>query len=122
MTDLESSGAGLQWGKGFTVRISILARLSPPIALLTLIMANIGTTITPWQIFFHQSAVVDKGMDVADITAGKIDTFVGSLMTCVVAVFIIIATAGVFHFNLDQDPKWRFEEFKEGSQELESRS
>ena len=28
-------------------------------------------------------------------------------MTCVVAAFIIIATAGVFHFNPDPDPKWR---------------
>jgi len=78
-----------------------------PVALLTLIMANIGTTITPWQIFFQQSAVVDKGMDIGDINAGKIDTFIGSLMTCIVAAFIIIATAGVFHFNHDPDPKWR---------------
>jgi NRAMP (natural resistance-associated macrophage protein)-like metal ion transporter len=69
------------------------------VALLTLIMANIGTTITPWQIFFQQSAVVDKGMDLKQIKYGKFDTFFGSLMTCVVAAFIIIATAGVFHHN-----------------------
>ncbi len=68
-------------------------------ALITLIMANIGTTITPWQIFFQQSAVVDKGMDVRDMKFGKIDTFFGSLLTCVVAAFIIIATAGVFYYN-----------------------
>jgi len=67
--------------------------------LLTLIMANIGTTITPWQIFFQQSAVVDKGMDVKQIKYGKFDTFFGSFMTCVVAAFIIIATAGVFYYN-----------------------
>jgi Mn2+/Fe2+ NRAMP family transporter len=69
------------------------------VALLTLIMANIGTTITPWQIFFQQSAVVDKGMDVKQIKYGKLDTLFGSVMTCVVAAFIIIATAGVFHYN-----------------------
>jgi Mn2+/Fe2+ NRAMP family transporter len=46
-------------------------------------------------------------MDVGDIKVGKIDTFVGSLMTCVVAAFIIIATAGVFYFNPDPAPKWR---------------
>jgi Mn2+/Fe2+ NRAMP family transporter len=69
------------------------------VAVLTLIMANIGTTITPWQIFFQQSAVVDKGTEIKDIKYGKIDTFVGSFLTCVVAAFIIIATAGVFHFN-----------------------
>jgi Mn2+/Fe2+ NRAMP family transporter len=68
-------------------------------ALLTLIMANIGTTITPWQIFFQQSAVVDKGMDVRDIKYGKIDTFTGSMLTCIVAAFIIIATAAAFYYH-----------------------
>ena len=72
-------------------------------AMLTLIMANIGTTITPWQIFFQQSAVVDKGTDIKEVKFGKIDTFVGSFLTCVVAAFIIIAAAGVFHFN-SQNP------------------
>ena len=67
--------------------------------LVTLVMANIGTTITPWQIFFQQSAVVDKGMDTHDIRAGRIDTFVGSLLTGVVAAFIIITTAGVFYYS-----------------------
>lgn len=67
--------------------------------LIFIIMANIGTTITPWQIFFQQSAVVDKGMDIKDIKYGKIDTFVGSFLTCAVAVFIIIATAAAFYYN-----------------------
>jgi Mn2+/Fe2+ NRAMP family transporter len=62
-------------------------------------MANIGTTITPWQIFFQQSAVVDKGMDVRDIQFGKIDTLFGSLLTCIVAAFIIITTAAVFYHH-----------------------
>jgi NRAMP (natural resistance-associated macrophage protein)-like metal ion transporter len=70
-------------------------------ALLTLVMANIGTTITPWQIFFQQSAVVDKELDVKEIKYGKFDTLFGAVMTCAVAAFIIIATAGVFHFNAD---------------------
>lgn len=68
-------------------------------AVLTLVMANIGTTITPWQIFFQQSAVVDKGMDIKDIRYGKIDTFVGSLVTCIVAAFIIVATAAAFYYH-----------------------
>jgi len=67
--------------------------------LLFIIMANIGTTITPWQIFFQQSAVVDKGMDVRDINLGKIDTWAGSFMTCAVAAFIIIATGAAFYYH-----------------------
>jgi NRAMP (natural resistance-associated macrophage protein)-like metal ion transporter len=67
--------------------------------LLFIILANIGTTITPWQIFFQQSSVVDKGLDLHDIGFGKVDTFVGALVTCIVAVFIIIATGAAFHFH-----------------------
>ncbi len=67
--------------------------------ILFIILANIGTTITPWQIFFQQSSVVDKGLDLHDIKFGKVDTFVGSLVTCIVAAFIIIATGAAFHYH-----------------------
>ncbi len=67
--------------------------------LLFIVMANIGTTITPWQIFFQQSAVVDKGMDIHDIRFGKLDTFLGSSLTGIVAIFIIIATGAAFYYH-----------------------
>jgi NRAMP (natural resistance-associated macrophage protein)-like metal ion transporter len=67
--------------------------------LLFVIMANIGTTITPWQIFFQQSAVVDKGLDIKDVKFGKMDTFAGSFLTGFVAVFIIITTAAAFYYH-----------------------
>ena len=68
-------------------------------SLLMIILANIGTTIAPWMIFFQQSAVVDKGLDIKDIKFGKIETFVGSLLTCIVAAFIIIATGAALHHH-----------------------
>jgi len=86
-------------GKGFYAPHFTFDNTFTPVALITLVMANIGTTITPWQIFFQQSAVVDKGMDIKDVKFGKIDTFVGSFMTCLVAAFIIVATAAVFYYN-----------------------
>ena len=67
--------------------------------LIFIVMANIGTTIAPWMIFFQQSAVVDKGLDVHDIKFGQTETFIGALSTCIVAVFIIITTAAVFYFH-----------------------
>jgi NRAMP (natural resistance-associated macrophage protein)-like metal ion transporter len=66
--------------------------------LLFIILANIGTTITPWQIFFQQSSVVDKGLDLHDIKFGKLDTLVGGLLTCVIAGFIMIVTGAAFHY------------------------
>jgi NRAMP (natural resistance-associated macrophage protein)-like metal ion transporter len=59
------------------------------------LMANIGTTIAPWMIFFQQSAVVDKGLREKDIIWGKIDTFLGSSCTVIVAIFCVITTATV---------------------------
>jgi len=59
------------------------------------LMANIGTTIAPWMIFFQQSAVVDKGMTEKDIPFGKFDTLLGSVLTVVVAAFIIIVVGTV---------------------------
>ena len=93
------TGTAPAWGEAFKgfYRPSFPSGLTAD--LLFVIMANIGTTITPWQIFFQQSAVVDKGLDIKDIKYGKIDTFVGSFLTCLVAVFIIIATAAAFYYH-----------------------
>ena len=68
-------------------------------ALLFMILANVGTTITPWQLFFQQSSVVDKGLDIHDVRFGKWDTLAGALVTCIVAAFIIIVTGAALHFH-----------------------
>ena len=65
--------------------------------LLTLIMANIGTTIAPWMLFFQQSAVVDKELDEKDMPYSKIDTALGSVLTGLGAAFIMIATGSTLH-------------------------
>ncbi len=61
------------------------------------LMANIGTTIAPWMLFFQQSAVVDKGMLEKDIPWGRFDTLLGSFVTVIVAVFIVVVTGTVLH-------------------------
>ena len=68
-------------------------------SLIFIILANVGTTITPWQLVFQQSSVVDKGLDIHDVKFGKLDTLVGATITCIVAVFIIIVTGAAFHFH-----------------------
>jgi Mn2+/Fe2+ NRAMP family transporter len=59
------------------------------------LMANIGTTIAPWMLFFQQSSVVDKGMLEKDIPWGRFDTLLGSFVTVLVAVFIVIVAGTV---------------------------
>ena len=83
--------------------------------LIFIILANIGTTIAPWMIYFQQSATVDKGMTVQDIRNGQIDTWIGSLFTCVVAVFIIIATASMLYYH---DPSIPIEDAAQAAEAL----
>jgi Mn2+/Fe2+ NRAMP family transporter len=61
--------------------------------LIFIIMANIGTTIAPWMLFFQQSSVVDKGLQEKDISFGQWDTAIGSFLTVIVATFLIIVCA-----------------------------
>jgi Mn2+/Fe2+ NRAMP family transporter len=66
------------------------------------LMANIGTTIAPWMIFFQQSSVVDKGLQEKDIPWERMDTLLGSTMTVIVAVFIVVVTGTVLYgVNID---------------------
>jgi len=67
--------------------------------LLFLLMANIGTTIAPWMIFFHQSAVVDKGLKEKHMHYSEVDTGLGALGTVVTATAIIIVTGALLYPN-----------------------
>ena len=66
-----------------------------------LIMADIGATVTPWMLFFQQSAVVDKGLQPRDITAGRIDTLAGSLVAAIFGIAAILATAPLFAHGIN---------------------
>lgn len=59
---------------------------------LFLIIANVGTTIAPWMLFFHQSAVVDKGLTEAELGHGRLDTFLGSVLMGIVAIAVVVLT------------------------------
>ena len=61
-----------------------------------LIVAIVGTTITPWQLFFQQSNVVDKRITPRWIPYERADTIVGALIVVIGASAIMIATAFAF--------------------------
>jgi Mn2+/Fe2+ NRAMP family transporter len=70
-------------------------------AFVTLILANIGATVTPWMIFFQQSAVVDKGLTRADVPQGRIDTAIGALLAAIAAIATVVAAAPLFAHHMD---------------------
>ncbi|HKM61611.1 MAG TPA: divalent metal cation transporter [Acidisphaera sp.] len=70
-------------------------------AFFTLVLANIGATVTPWMIFFQQSAVVDKGLTRADLPDGRMDTAIGAILAAVAAIATVVATAPLFAAHAD---------------------
>ncbi len=57
-----------------------------------LIIAIVGTTVAPWQLFFQQSNVIDKRITPRFIRYERADTFLGSLVVVGSAAIILVAT------------------------------
>jgi len=71
-----------------------------------LIIAIVGTTVAPWQLFFQQSNVIDKritprfiGYERADTTVGAVVVVLGAIAIMVVAVFAVRGTHLAGHFT-----------------------
>jgi Mn2+/Fe2+ NRAMP family transporter len=58
--------------------------------LVFLVIAIVGTTIAPWQLFFQQSCVADKRLRFSDLKWGRLDTFIGAVFTIVVAACMLL--------------------------------
>ena len=61
-----------------------------------LIMAIVGTTVAPWQLFFQQSNIVDKRITPRWINYERTDTVVGSFITVFAAAILIVVVATAF--------------------------
>ncbi|NOY78314.1 MAG: divalent metal cation transporter [Calditrichaeota bacterium] len=58
-----------------------------------LAIANIGAVIMPWMVFYHQSAVVDKGLTSKDLPAARRDTAIGAIITQLIMIAILVTVA-----------------------------
>lgn len=81
------------------ITATLMPSFSRDTSYLMMVIGMIGTTITPWGQFYIQSSVVDKGISVKDYKYIRLDVFVGSFFTGLVAFFIIVVTAVVLHSN-----------------------
>jgi Mn2+/Fe2+ NRAMP family transporter len=63
--------------------------------LLLLLASTIGATVTPWMIFFQQSASADKGMTPADVAHGRYDTALGAVLAAACGIGALVAGAAL---------------------------
>src|ERR1700730_10568764 len=61
-----------------------------------LIIAIVGTTVAPWQLFFQQSNVIDKRITPRWLEYEKADTVIGAFVVVVGAACIMMATGSAF--------------------------
>jgi Mn2+/Fe2+ NRAMP family transporter len=91
---------------GEIVRHSLVPGLphgGPTADLVFLVIAIVGTTVAPWQLFFQQSCIADKRLRFADVKWARLDTFLGACITITVAGCMMIAGSASqlhgFHFS-----------------------
>jgi Mn2+/Fe2+ NRAMP family transporter len=60
---------------------------------LLLMVATVGTTVTPYMFFYLQSSVADKGLGPDELALERGDAILGGIWTNVIALFIVIVTA-----------------------------
>jgi Mn2+/Fe2+ NRAMP family transporter len=61
-----------------------------------LIIAIVGTTVAPWQLFFQQSNVIDKRITPRWLEYEKADTILGAFVVVIGAACIMMAAAAAF--------------------------
>jgi Mn2+/Fe2+ NRAMP family transporter len=87
------------WGS--VGRAAVEPKIHLTSAYMILLVATIGTTITPFMQLYLQSAVVERGMGPEDIPAERAEVTMASIFANLVAVFIIIATGATLYVHGD---------------------
>jgi Mn2+/Fe2+ NRAMP family transporter len=74
-------------------------------SLVFLVIAIVGTTIAPWQLFFQQSCVADKRLRFSDLKWARLNTFIGSCFTILVGgAMMIVGNVSFTHGLQFEDP------------------
>ncbi len=86
------------------LRQSIVPNLQTSKAYILMVIAVIGTTISPWMQFYIQAAVVDKGIRADDYSYSRLDVVTGGIWTDVIAYFIIVSCAATIFVHNQHVP------------------
>ncbi|MGH2861864.1 MAG: NRAMP family divalent metal transporter [Solirubrobacteraceae bacterium] len=63
--------------------------------ILLLLASTIGATVTPWMVFFQQSASADKGLTPRDLRQGRLDTITGGVLAAIFGCGALVAGAAL---------------------------
>ena len=81
--------------------MELRCRLATSEEFLLILASNIGATVTPWMLFFQQSASVDKGLTPKDIPQGRLDTLIGTVLAALAGGAALVAASTLFDHHVD---------------------
>jgi Mn2+/Fe2+ NRAMP family transporter len=64
--------------------------------LVLVVVAMVGTTVAPWQLFLQQSSVIDKRITARWLSYERVDTLIGTVLFVVVAIAVLGCCALAF--------------------------
>lgn len=85
------------WGE--VARQAVHPQLPSSPGYVTMAIQLIGTTIAPWMQFYVQSSVRDKGTRADNYAEARLDVFLGSTLSNIISLFIIVACAAALYYN-----------------------
>jgi Mn2+/Fe2+ NRAMP family transporter len=98
------------WRTGFHPLLAIRDTFIPSVPtggitadLVFMVIALVGTTVAPWQLFFQQSAIADKRLRFKDLEMERRDTFLGAIFTVLVAGAMISVGAALRRQGISYD-------------------
>jgi len=83
--------AGPNWGDVGRALVTPSVSFEPNTLLL--MVATVGTTVTPYMFFYLQSSVADKGLGPEELPLERADAILGGIWTNVIALFIVVVAA-----------------------------
>jgi Mn2+/Fe2+ NRAMP family transporter len=87
--------AGPDWGEA--ARRTVVPSIHWDGNYLFLVVATIGTTVTPYMQLYVQGSIAEKGVRLRDYGPQRIEVYGGALFSNLIAGFIIIATAATLY-------------------------
>jgi NRAMP (natural resistance-associated macrophage protein)-like metal ion transporter len=83
--------AGPDWGQVGRALVTPSVTFEPHTLLL--MVATVGTTVTPYMFFYLQSSVADKGLGPEELGMERADAILGGVWTNAIALFIVVVAA-----------------------------
>jgi len=88
-----AAGIAVKPDPGEVAKALVVPTILPERGYMVMLIALLGTTITPWMLFYQQASVAEKGIRIENYNLSRWDTITGCIAVMIVAVFMVVVSA-----------------------------